>query len=276
LPKVIPPTNDSDRLKILKQSLVNSEKESLEIYQDPRVTAAILNFAPNFESTYLECCKIQKDRGNALLERNAALDDLMGLLRAYWSALRHMVQYSKMPSSVFIEFGLPLSGKNPNAVSLGQKLMLGKQLFIGHAAMEEAFSDTVLSPKLANIEAAYNVVLAKVALMDEWEVAYSVIQATLANIRKEADNHIDKVISYLHHSMKKNPRSLKRRIMRAHGIKFSRTSLDDIEDDDIDLEDLPEELLEVNSQNPQLDVSNPASLPLIRAGVEPELELVAV
>jgi hypothetical protein len=264
--KLAVPQKDSERLNLLRQSLIHSEKESMIRYLDPSITAALQEFVPDFEALILEYNRILAVRTGAIRSRTKSVDDLLDLIREYWSALRYLCARKNLPAEVFVEFGLPLNGKTPDLASLGQKLMLGKQVLVGHAAMMEKFSEFVKDPELAVIEAALTDALEKTGVVSDLEVALSHLQETLSKQRNIAGDLIGKIIHYLKYSMLKKPASQRRRIMRAHGLRFQTT------DSELELEELPEE----DVQNPELLQSSPVPDLVAQTIVAPEAELVAV
>lgn len=216
------PQNDIARHALLSTAIQTAQKDFLKsrYYIMEETLTTLEQFFPQFEHKFLHISKSKAARIAATREHNEAKDHLTLCVKHGLSVIRNRVKRLNQSDSVLILYGLELSGQLPIFGAKLDVFTFAEHMIEGDKkAVEQGYAPMVC-PDATEIEEALDIALEKRAQLHSADRTYDMYTEGMAELRAQADELINDVLSDLRFNLRKMDKPSARRIMRTYGVVF--------------------------------------------------------
>lgn len=223
MPTYVVPQGDAARLFFLKSTLNAGPQDTQagNAYVDADTLTAIGTFTPRFESAYHIVNTRLAERIRETQGKTSALADLETYVRDFWEVLKRMVVRRKLSLALLAYFGLGQDGSVPKSAGETSWLDFAAQIEKGAAEAVAAGYPAMSNPSAADVVEALTRAQAELNQVSGFDRAYDQAQEDVAELRVQADAHIQEVMAQLRFTLRKKDEPSQRRIMRSYGAKFA-------------------------------------------------------
>ncbi len=223
MPTYVAPRSDAERLFFLKSTLNAGPQDTQagNAYVDADTLTAIGTFTPRFESAYHIVNSRLAERIRETQGKTSSLADLETYVRDFWEVLKRMVTRRKLSLAVLAYYGLGQDGSVPKSATETSWLDFAAQIEKGAAEAVAAGYPAMSNPSAAEVVEALTRAQAELNQVSGFDRAYDQAQEDVAELRAQADAHIQEVMAQLRFTLRKKDEPSQRRIMRSYGAKFT-------------------------------------------------------
>lgn len=218
----IRPKSDQARLaalETLKQKGVQDGQNGIT-YLHADTLAQIGPFTTDFAAAYTAVKTLDSTRMAAVLAANTAITSLTQLVRHVWSTVKWRKKLENQPASIYLFYGLPGSGRNPDIRSQAEWLVKADQIIQGEAEAIAAGYAPLAGPTIAELQVRATAARTAVSQRDAAKTAHDQAQRSLAALRQQADDLIAQAMGELRLALRQETPAHRREVMRGYGARF--------------------------------------------------------
>jgi len=224
MPYVDKPRSDTGRLTWIRLTAETGAQDHTQgkTYLPELILNQVAVLAPTYQAAVIQVDEKLAGRARETAERRFALGNLETHVRDYWQGLLRRTARLDNSVEVLRLHGLPLDGPLPHPTRSEEWIVWAQRVAAGDAAAVEANFPPMCNPTSAEVQAALEAALAESADVSDADRALDDAQASLAELRAQADDLIDQVVLYLQLALRKLDPPSQRRIMRTYGVVFTK------------------------------------------------------
>jgi hypothetical protein len=222
MPFVKKPKSSGDHLTWLRRMSETGAQDQLQerAYLPQSLLTELAALVPIFETALMRTDETLAGRIRETAERQSALARLETYVRDYWQGLLRRTAREGHSVEVLRMHGLPVDGQLPHPTRDEEWLIWAERIVAGDAQAVAAGLPPMANPASAEVQTVLDQASTEAADVSEADRVYDEAQAALSELRGQASDLIDQVVTYLQLALRKLDPSSQRRIMRTYGVVF--------------------------------------------------------
>lgn len=223
MPSIKRPRSDPARLACLRRMAETGAQDQQQgrAYLPEPLLAEIGDLTAVFETALEQVSETLAARIKETRERQAALERLSLYVRDYWQGLSRRTRRENHSAEVLRLHGLSVEGRLPHLRRGEDWLVWAERLVAGDALAVSAGLPPMCNPTSAEVQTALEQAKAETANVAQADRAYDEAQAALSELRRQADDLIDRAVAHLRLALRGFDPASQRRIVRTYGVVYA-------------------------------------------------------
>ncbi len=222
MPTYFAPDSDSSRLAMLNRTQQTGlqDRAAGKNTLSQETLDSVQSFIPQFEAALHDVNARLGERIQSTHAANTAVETLKNYIRDIWELVRRRTRRENLESAYLRFYLLTANGRSPHLTSRDEWLTMGRSLIQGDMAAVAAGFPTVANPGVTELQTALDAAAAAVNNIALFDRAYDDAQKSLAELRVQADDLCQRVISELRFTLYNLDPASQRRVMRTYGARY--------------------------------------------------------
>lgn len=215
-----PPINDRDRVLTMETAISQATTDTANAFISPKTLNKAQELLPKMKEAMIILARNKAIRAGDVAEKDVILVKVDKYVRHLWAGLINRVDREDLPVSVLKYYQLPLSGIMPKTYPRPSIITTAKSIVTGDAQAVEAGYAPMANPSAEELAAMIEIAEKEISDVSVADKAVDENEATLKEMRAEADQIIRKIVADLRYFLMDEDEPSQRRIMRRYGLVF--------------------------------------------------------